>query len=102
VRKSCKPSKLTSSFSSLTDRAALDKMGARSTWSSSLKPASSKAAFHSFAKALFALSFFSTATFLPAFLIVSMHVWNCFLFSSASLPRTRISTGTLPPLSGSK
>src|SRR5690242_14482609 len=66
----------TSSFSSLMERAACDRMGARSTWSSSLMPASANAAFHSSAKPPVELSFLSTATFLPAFLSVSMHVWN--------------------------
>ena len=64
----------TSSFSSLTDRAAWERIEAKSTWSSSLMPASANAAFHSSAKPPVELSFLSTATFLPAFLSVSMHV----------------------------
>ena len=34
--------------------------------------------------------------------MVSKHFSNCFLFSSASLPLTKISTGTLPPFKGSR
>lgn len=38
----------------------------------------------------------------PAPLITFRHFSKCFAFCSVSLPRTRISTGTLPPFNGSR